>query len=224
MTIEKGESWGEPVGVATGFPVVSSDHELARLAAESVAAGEQLTARLNSGDLAATLGFADSTITDSTVGDSTVGEGPTGEGERLAFPIDLGMATLDGAPAVPFVAHLTVRRLPALAAALGHGPGIEVSVMNAALLGPFRLGPRAHPNDGLIDVTEGAVPFRHRWEAAKRARSGSHLPHPDLRHRRLKTWQGDFPRPVSVWLDGVAHGRARTIHVDLIEDALRVLG
>ena len=214
MTIEKGESWGEPVGVATGFPVVSSDHELAKLAAESVAAGEQLTARLNGGDLAATLGLREDGLADSTAG----------EGERLAFPIDLAMATLDGAPAAPFVAHLTVRRLPALAAALGHGPGIEVSVMNAALLGPFRLGPRAHPNDGLIDVTEGAVPFRHRWEAAKRARSGSHLPHPDLRHRRLKTWQGDFPRPVSVWLDGVAHGRARTIHVDLIEDALRVLG
>jgi diacylglycerol kinase family enzyme len=96
--------------------------------------------------------------------------------------------------------------------------------MNVASLGPLRLGPKAHPNDGLIDVTEGTVPFRHRREAAKRALSGSHLPHPDLTHRRVAEWQREFSRPASVWLDGVSCGRFRSVRIDLVPDGLVVVG
>lgn len=213
MTIEKGKSWGYEVEPGEQLPTAANDAELAAMASASLDGGSSLRARIAGGDLLATLGLS----------------AGRGDGMEMAYPIDLGLAHLgdgtEGNEIVrPFVAHLTVRRLPGLAAMLGHGPGITVSVMNVAAIGNLRLGPKAHPNDGLIDVTEGRVPFRHRREAAQRAMSGSHLPHPDLRHRRVTEWQREFPRPVPIWLDGVSHGRFRTIKVELVPDGLVVVG
>ena len=37
--------------------------------------------------------------------------------------------------------------------------------MNAQWLGDWDLGPRSHPNDGLLDVTDGTLPFGDRWKA-----------------------------------------------------------
>ena len=214
MTIEKGKSWGYEVEPGEELPTAADDAELAAMAAASLEGGRALRARIAGGDLLATLGLADG----------------RGDSVEMAYPLDLCFAHLGvgldaGTETTwPFVAHLTIRARPGLAALLGHGPGITVSAMNVASLGQLRLGPRAHPNDGLIDVTEGTVPFRHRREAAKRALSGSHLPHPDLTHRRVAEWQREFSRPVSVWLDGVSHGRFRTVRVDLVPDGLVVVG
>lgn len=209
MTVEKGKPWEAEVDPGLECPTASDDADLASMAAEAIDDDAGLIARIAAGDLLTTLGLADGRL----------------DGAELAYPLDLGLAYLDGDPerARPFVAHLTVRNRPALSSLLGHGPGIAVAVMNVALLGDLRLGPKAHPNDGLLDITEGVVPFRHRREATKRARSGSHLPHPDLTHRRVAEWERTFSRPASVWLDGVCHGKFKSVRVAVVPDALTVV-
>ncbi|MEM9654407.1 MAG: hypothetical protein AAGA65_20105 [Actinomycetota bacterium] len=217
MTIKKGESWGEPAGPDHSPVPAADDADLARLAEEARRLGTPLVATVTTGDLRNTLGVAEGRPV----------------AERHAYPIDLGLATLDpdtdpAAPPIPFVAHLIIgdRGLPGAAyleRALGHGPAITVAVMNAAWLGDLRLGPRAHPNDGRLDVTEGRVRFRERREARRRAKAGSHLPHPDLGTTRVTTWRSKFDRPRPVSIDGVDRGRVLSVSVTLVPDALTVV-
>ena len=96
-------------------------------------------------------------------------------------------------------------------------------VMNAAWYGSLYLGPRAHPNDGLLDITVGSLTLRQRLLARTRARGGTHLPHPDLRTVRVAHWSHRFTTPVPILVDGVSKGRARSIEVDLRPDAATIV-
>jgi hypothetical protein len=208
MTIRKGEAWGAP-GPSTGeVRTADNDRELALLAHERWRHHEHLTASVATGDLLATVGL----------------DKPRPAGQRWRFPVDLALLHAgDGTGAdqeVPFVAHLVARR--------GLWRGEWAVVMNAPLLstrwlGPLRLGPRAHPNDGVLDITVGALDWRQRVEAARRARTGSHLPHPDLRTVRVSDWHHGFDRPIPVRVDGHPIGSYRTIAVSVIPDALELI-
>ena len=61
--------------------------------------------------------------------------------------------------------------------------------------------PRAHPNDGYVDVLEidEAITTRQRLSAWNRANTGSHLPHPQLRASRSTEfeWSGRASRMVA---------------------------
>lgn len=226
MTIERGRPWGSPAADPEPEHVAEDDVELAAIAGAALTVGESALVRPVAGDLLATLGV----------------DGLRQPGERHDYPIDLALAHLRPEPGqpeqgpFPFVAHLTVSpaRPTGAAAPLGlvgglvarlfeHGPDIEVSVMNAAWLGELRLGPRAHPNDGLLDITEGRVVFRERREAMKRARSGSHVPHPALRTTRSAEWQASFDHPRTIRIDGTDRGRFCEVRVELVPDALVVV-
>jgi diacylglycerol kinase family enzyme len=101
--------------------------------------------------------------------------------------------------------------------------GQQVAVMNAAWLGDLNLGPKAHPNDDLLDVSEGSLPLGQLLLARKRARTGSHLPHPRITMRRVPAVQLHFNRPMPVWLDGQRTGAFRDISVRVEPDALTVV-
>ena len=130
--------------------------------------------------------------------------------------------------AVPFVAHVLAAGAmwaPAgrRAAGMRNDPRELTVVMNAAWLGSLRLGPRAHLNDGLLDVTHGRFRLGELWEARRRAVAGDHLPHPGLVVRRVDHWEIPFGRPRHVWVDGRSAGRAWGLAVRLIPDALTVV-
>ncbi len=61
--------------------------------------------------------------------------------------------------------------------------------------------PRAHPNDGYVDVLEidESITTRQRLSAWRRAKTGSHLPHPQLRASRSTEfeWSGRASRMVA---------------------------
>jgi len=61
--------------------------------------------------------------------------------------------------------------------------------------------PRAHPNDGYVDVLniDEAITTRQRLFAWRRAKTGSHLPHPQLRASRSTEfeWTGKASRMVA---------------------------
>ncbi len=191
MTISRGAPWGdEGVDAPAGLIRAGSDAELARLAAQAEAGGRRLAAEVGPGDVLRTLGLPNARP----------------PADRLRYSVDLGWASLGGGRPLPFVAHLCAHR------PLWRGP--FAVAMNSPWRGSWYLGPRAHPNDGLLDVTwsDGLAP-RQRLLARRRLATGTHLPHPDLRVERVARWHHRFPRAVPVSLDGQGHGSHQEIEV-----------
>jgi hypothetical protein len=202
VTIRKGEPWGEPAPLPDDGVVVASDAEARRVLTEARLERRPLpTLGLLGGDLCRTLGGRGDAARLRSEG-------------AMTFPVDLGEVLLDGRVHL-FVAHLVARR------ALWQGRAVVA--MNAAWLGPRNLGPRAHPGDGLLDISEGALSWRDRLEARRRARVGAHVPHPGIQLRRTKAAQFAFDRPVPVRLDGERVGAFRAISVRVEPDAFHVV-
>lgn len=202
MIVERGQPWGAPGPLPDDGVVVRSDAEARAVVVEHRAAGRPLPALgLVGGDLCRTLGGP---------GD----EARLRSGDAMTFAIDLGTVELDGRPDV-FVAHLVARRR--------WWWGRAVVAMNAEWLGDWDLGPRSHPNDGRLDVTDGDLPWGDRRQARSRARTGTHLPHPALTTARVATLAVDLDRAVPVRLDGVVVGRARRLALGVEPDALTVV-
>lgn len=192
MTIKRGEPWAENGPLADGAPVVTTDAALRALVeAARLEQREVGEVGLLGGDLCATLGGL-------------------GRLERLATaeavraPIDVVRARLDGVDHW-FVAHLLAHH--------SAWQGEAAVAMNAEWVGTWKLGPRAHPNDGLVDVTIGALGWQDRLKARQRATSGTHVPHPRLRVERSGRVEFRLRKPTPVHLDGVRVGRA--VHVEL---------
>ena len=202
MTIRKGEPWGAHGSLPPGGVVVRDDRS-ARAVLEDARRKKQAFPVLGllGGDLCRTLG-------------GTGDEARLRSNEAMTFSIDLGEVLLDGRLHV-FVAHLVAHR------ALWLRP--QVAVMNAAWLGDRNLGPKAHPNDGLLDVSEGRLSPRQLVLAAGRARHGTHVPHPDITLRRVPAALLHFERPIPVWLDGERIGAFRDISARVEPDALTVV-
>lgn len=202
MTIGKGTPYGHQAPLPEGGVVVTSDAEAGAVVSEARRAGRPVPPLgLLGGDLCRTLGG---------LGDRQRVHGP----DATTFPVDLGCVLLDGRIHW-FVAHLAAHRRG--------WRGRFAVAMNAEWLGDLDLGPRAHPGDGLLDVTEGSLGLRERLVARRRARSGTHLPHPRLKATRRAAVSLTFPEGVPVHLDGVDVGRARELVVHVEPDALTVV-
>ena len=102
--------------------------------------------------------------------------------------------------------------------------GPIVAVMNAEHIGAWDVAPRAHPNDGQLDVVEvdAAMTMRARWQARRRLPAGTHVPHPAIAMSRAKHRSWTFERPLRLWVDGVAHGTVRSLGVAIEPDAVIV--
>jgi hypothetical protein len=197
MPIAKGEPYGEPGGLPEGGVVVRSDAEASAVLNEARRERRPFPALgLLGGDLCRTLG------------------GGTGtELQGVRFPVDLGEALLDGRLHL-FVAHLVARtRLWTRA----------FVAMNAQWLGDWNLGPRAHPNDALLDTYDVRLPPGQLLAVRARLHHGAHLPHPGIKERRSAAVQVELERPLTVRLDGVATGTARVVSVRVQPDALTVV-
>ena len=91
--------------------------------------------------------------------------------------------------------------------------------MNGSFLGSANLGPRSHPDDGLIDVTSGRVPLNDYRGLRSRLAVGGHLPHPGLATSRVATLESSFRGAVTIRLDGVRVGRAHEIRCRVLPDS-----
>ena len=202
MTVRKGEPWGEPAPLPEDGVVVDSDAAARRVVTDARRAGLPVPPLgLLGGDLCRTLGGR---------GD----EAHLRSAGATSAPCDLGVALLDGRLHW-FVAHLVARR--------GWWRGRAWVAMNAAYVGAWDLGPKAHPGDGLLDITDATVPVGERLKVRARLPQGAHLPHPALRTQRTRAAQVVLEQPLPVRLDGEVVGRFRSISVRVEPDALRVV-
>ena len=192
--IRRGADWGETVPYPPLVVAVPTDAGLAAL----VAASDPRPLRLVGGDLLATLGGSSS-------------------GRVLRrVPIDVMTVVADDRQ-ITAVAHVVAR-----GRTWWRGP--IVAVMNAEHIGTWDVAPRAHPNDGQLDVVEvdAAMTVRARWQARRRLPSGTHVPHPAIAMSRAKQRSWTFERPLRLWVDGVAHGTVRSLGVAIEADGVTV--
>jgi hypothetical protein len=202
MTIERGVDWGEAAPLPSHGVVVRSDHEARAVVEQARRRGEAPPPLgLLGGDLCRTLGGR---------GD----ERRLRSSDAVSFPCDLGSVLVDGRLHW-FVAHLIARR--------SWWRGRAIAVMNAQWLGAWDLGPRAHPNDGLLDITDGDLPLGDRLKARSRLPTGTHVPHPALDVTRVAAAQFDLDPTLDVYLDGERVGRAGHLSVRVEADALTVV-
>ena len=201
MTIRKGEAWGEAGGLPSEGVVVRSDAEARAVVTAARRAGAPLPPLgLLGGDLCRTLGGR---------GD----EARLRSDGAVRVPVDLGSVLVDGFQHW-FVAHLVARH--------SWWRGRIVAAMNAEFVGAWDVAPRAHPNDGVLDILDVSptFPLADRVRARRRLPSGGHLPHPAIALSRRPAVQVDLDRPTPVRLDGEAIGEARRLSVRLEPDAL----
>jgi len=202
VTIEKGRPWGEPGPLPDTGVTVRSDAEARAAVEAALRVGEPLPALgLLGGDLCRTVG-------------GTGDESRLFSEEAVRLPLDLGEALLDGR-LYRFVAHLVAR-----------GPwwrGRAWLAMNAQWIGSWNVAPKAHPNDGLLDVIDARVPLGQVLAVRARLPYGTHLPHPAIKLERVRAAQARFERRATVYLDGERVGAFRDVSVRLEPDALTLV-
>ncbi len=210
MTIRRGEPWGAPGPLAADAPVAAGDGELADLVAAGLAAGRPVTeVGLLGGDLHTALGAPGHTEADLR----------SGAGMRL--PIDLGEVVVDRGDGLisrhVFVAHATAGR------GRRRWSSRTVVAMNGTHLAGADLGPRAHPNDGLLDISDGRVPASQVRAAGRRERTGSHVPHPGILERRTAAYEVLDERELPIRVDGRLIGAATHFELRCLPDALVIV-
>lgn len=202
MSVGKGEAWGFQAPLDDSGIVVASDSEARSVIEDARRSGAPIPALgLVGGDMCRTLG-------------GTGDRGRLRSTNAVTCRVDLGSVLIDGRIHW-FMSHLIARR--------SWWRGRIVAVMNAQWLGVMDLGPRAHPGDGLLDVSDGDIGLSDRLRARKRARTGTHIPHPQIVTSRVRAAQFEFDPALDIFLDGVPVGRAKALSVRVEPDALTLV-
>ena len=199
MTIRRGHSWGE---------AVTSPHDLLVLSSDSAVRAVVVSHREQGNDIPP-VGLAGGDLA-RTMGGGTPGRFP---GEVVRAPLDVLRLDADGQRTWA-VAHVVARRR--------WWRGELLLAMNAQFLGEFDVAPRSHPNDAKVDVVHVGwqMGLRTRLAARRRARTGTHVPHPQISVRQTPGTTVRFRRPLTVWVDGERWMDATELTVTVEPDAL----
>ena len=203
MPIERGKDWGTPAPPGFVDAVATTDAEVRQIVENSWAKGVEIPPiGILGGDLWRALGA------------------PVGGMQRIQsrearmVPLDAAQVQIGNRHCVS-VAHVFC---------LKHWwAGPIIAVMNSEWREKWRVAPRAHPNDGQLELLEGDLPIKQRWIARKRLRTGDHLPHASITTRRVTELDRTFVRPFPIYVDGVNEGHHRSISIKVVPDAFTAI-
>lgn len=219
MTIKKGEDWGSRGELPDDAPIVSSDRDLAKLFTIALDGGGGTTldgpthVGLSAKDPVTNLSGTPTTDLARTVSArGTISD--LRSGDRTQLPIDLTVVTVDD-ELVVMAASLVIRR--------SNWFGVVEGAMNASFLGSWNVTPSGHPNDGRLDVVRAELSLGDRWKARSRLESGTHVPHPGIATRRLKSHAFQPDSRATVRIDGVEIGHAHTVSFRVVPDATTIV-
>lgn len=192
MPIRNGEAWGSPSIVEDSWPVVDSD------AGMNAHAG--FPVRLSGGNLHAALGSPVPAVAGSAC---------------MLLPIDaLECTVVNNAGVRVMVAHSDVR-----VGSWFDRRGLVI-LSNGGIHGGRNVTPRAHPNDGEWDRIDlhARMGMRERWEARRRAVTGTHIPHPCLSVGRFSETNIENALGQRLVIDGIDAGRWTSVTARVLVD------
>ena len=203
MAIERGQQWGSQLVVPVDLVQASSDVELA----EYIARGKKNIA-VTDGDMWRTIG----------AGAQVVAAGEM----AMCLPIDVMKVDyqIDGIATTKLaVAHVVTRESNTRGGWLRG----EVSVIaNAQFLDRWDIAPRGHPNDGRVELTQvnRAMGVRQRVAARPRLRTGTHIPHPLIETKSVKSFERCFAQESRqiLWIDRQCIGRVQRLSIEVMSD------
>jgi diacylglycerol kinase family enzyme len=103
--------------------------------------------------------------------------------------------------------------------------GRHLIVSNAGWIGNSNVAPRAHPNDGKVEVLTitSQMSLRQRFLARRKMQTGTHLPHPDLSSKQIATQSIVRQNGEKLMIDGRKIDNWASISIRVEPDYWRVL-
>ena len=201
MNIEKGRNWGSLAPLPADGVIVKENKELLKKITDCKRDGIDLPVfGFLGGDLWRTLGGRNDE-------ERLYGESAT------TLDVDLGCALLDG-KIHWFCAHMLIGSLL---------KGNKIFISNVAHYGKTNPTPKAHPGDGKFDMLQIELSTIQTFKAIKRVSTGTHIPHPGIKYRRIKSEQFSFTKKINIQIDGQKVGKFSNISFRIENEALRVV-
>ena len=194
--MEEFGNWAYQGRVPNSVPIAKSDKEIIH----HFSNGHSMI-QLEAGNLCRTLGGKKPTpLTDCSVG--------------TICDVDLGSVRVCG-KSVYFASHCSIRK--------HRFSSKGAFVMNAQWHKTRRVAVRAHPSDGKLDIVFSDLSLSQFWFAVQKSKSGSHVPHPDIRVKKIQDHTLIYPHPMRIYADGVFVGIDSTIELGIAHRAIKVV-
>ena len=215
MTISKHGLYGTPVSRPTTLHVLQSDLEIAQ---HYISGDTATTCTVTQGSIAQSLGISSGRIQDP-------------EPNQQMTLVNIDLLQIDYRTTTSLNANAnaksstTSRIVVAGSIAIQHRTLLSTCLIlsNSGLLRSRDVLPRAHPNDGFVDVLEvdPKISIRQRAIAWRRSAIGSHLPHPSFRVSRSIDfqWSGS---PAHMIADGVTYKGVVWLQCTVLADAMKL--
>ena len=215
MTISKHGSYGSQVSRPTTLHVLQSDLEIAQ---HYVSGDTATTCTVTQGSIAQSLGISSGRIQNL-------------DPNQQMTLVDIDLLQIDYRTTTSLNANAnaksstTSRIVVAGSIAIQHRTLLSTCLIlsNSGLLRSRDVLPRAHPNDGFVDVLEvdPKISIRQRAIAWRRSATGSHLPHPSFRVSRSIDfqWSGS---PAHMIADGVTYKGVVWLQCTVLADAMKL--
>ena len=212
MTISKHGLYGTPVSRPPTLNVLQSDLEIAQ---HYVSGHTATPCTVTNGSIALSLGIS----SEMNFRDSV-------SNQQMTL-VDIDLLQIDFRTRPPSTANSSTssRIVVAGTIAIQHRTPLSTCLIlsNSGILRSRDVLPRAHPNDGFVDVLEvdPKISIRQRAIAWSRSATGSHLPHPNFRVSRSIDfqWSGSPARMIA---DGVTYKGVVWLRCTVLADAMKM--
>lgn len=204
MVIQRGQQWGSEGIAVSDLVKASTDGELAG----QISAGRKNIA-VSGGDMWRTIGGRNRQVS-------------SGE-KAMCLPIDVmhvEYQTNEG----DVITRVAVSNV-VLRHANSRGGWLRGEICiaaNAQFFKRWDVAPRGHPNDGRIELIQvsRAMGLRQRVAARTRLRTGTHLPHPLIESKSVKSFVTSFNEGSQrvLWIDHQRIGRVKNVSIEVISD------